>query len=70
MNVRSYVPERISAPARHFLTGSPLNGLGNSIFGVCIQLYLVSLGFDGASVYLLQRNEKGNGVIVDGIPVR
>ena len=50
MDVSSYVPERISAPARHFLTGSVLNGLGNGIFGVCIQLYLVSLGFDGASV--------------------
>ncbi len=64
------MPERISAPARHFLTGSPLNGLGNGIFGVCIQLYLVSLGFDGASVYLLLRNEKKKGVIADGITAR
>ncbi len=67
MDVSSYVPERMSAPARHFLTGS---GLGNGIFRVCIQLYLVSLGFDGASVYLLLRNEKGNGVIAEGIPAR
>jgi len=30
----------------------------------------VSLGFDGASVYLLLRNEKKKGVIADGITAR
>jgi hypothetical protein len=47
----------MSAPARHFLTGS---GLCNGISRVCIQLYLGSLGFDGASVCLLLRKEKEN----------
>ena len=67
MDVSSYVPERMSAPVRHFLTGC---GLGNDIFRVCIQLYFGSLGFDGASACLLLRNEKGNGVIADGIPAQ
>lgn len=48
MDLKSIVPENISTPARFFLFGNVLNGIGNGIFNVVIQLYFASLGYSSA----------------------
>ena len=50
MDLTSIVPDRVSTPAKLFLIGVLLNGLGNGIFNVILQLYLVGLGFDSVSL--------------------
>lgn len=52
MNLKSVVPvpDRVSTPAKLFLTAMVMNGLGNGVFGVVIQLYLTSLGFGSAAL--------------------
>lgn len=50
IDLSSYIPQKISPPARRFLTASTFNGIGNGIFGVILQLYLVSLGFTGSQL--------------------
>ena len=50
MDLTSVVPDRVSTPAKLFLFGMILNGLGNGIFNVVLQLYLTSLGFESATL--------------------
>jgi len=45
LDLSAFVPDRISKPAKYFLVANILNGLGNGVFGVVIQLYLMTLGF-------------------------
>jgi len=44
------VPDRVSTPAKLFLFAGVLNGFGNGVFGVVIQLYLMSLGFGSVAL--------------------
>lgn len=50
MDLNSIAPDRVSTPAKLFLTATALNGFGNGIINVVWQLYLTSLGFDGAAI--------------------
>jgi len=50
MNLSSIVPDRVSMPAKMFLTASVLNGFGNGVFNVVLLLYLTSLGFDSSAL--------------------
>lgn len=50
IDLKSYLPERISSPAKLFLSAMVLNGLGNGVFNVIMQLYLISLGFSGSQL--------------------
>ncbi len=50
IELKSYLPKRVSPPAKRFLTAMVLNGLGNGIFNVIIQLYFISLGFSGSQL--------------------
>jgi MFS transporter, DHA1 family, multidrug resistance protein len=50
IDIKSYLPNRISPPAKRFLSAMVLNGLGNGIFNVIIQLYFISLGFSGSQL--------------------
>lgn len=50
IEISSYLPEKVSPPARRFLTASIFNGIGNGIFGVVLQLYIISLGFSGSQL--------------------
>ena len=50
IELKSYLPKRISTPAKRFLTAGVLNGIGNGIFNVILQLYLISLGFSGSQL--------------------
>lgn len=50
MDIRSIVPDELPTPARLFLGGAVLNGLGNGIFNVILQLYLTSLGFTSSNL--------------------
>jgi MFS family permease len=50
IELKSYLPKRISTPAKRFLAAMVLNGLGNGVFNVIIQLYLISLGFSGSQL--------------------
>lgn len=53
MNLRSVAPDRLSIPAKLFLVSAILIGLGTGIWSVVLQLYLVSLGFDSATLGIL-----------------
>jgi MFS family permease len=46
----SNVPDKVSLPAKLFLTGMIFNGLGNGVFNVVLQLYLLSLGFTSEAI--------------------
>ena len=48
--LKSIVPERISTPAKLFLWANVLNGLGNGIFNVVLQLYMLQLGFTASDL--------------------
>lgn len=50
MDLSSVVPDRVPTPAKLFLFGMVLSGLGNGVFNVVLQLYLTSLGFDSATL--------------------
>lgn len=50
LSLRSIVPDRVSTPAKYFLFAGVLNGFGNGIFGVVIQLYLMTLGFKSSAL--------------------
>jgi DHA1 family multidrug resistance protein-like MFS transporter len=50
MDLKSFVPDRVSIPAKLFLSATLLNGFANGIFNVIGQLYLTSLGFDSAAL--------------------
>lgn len=50
IDLKSYLPKRISPPAKRYLTAMVLNGLGNGIFNVIVQLYFISLGFSGSQL--------------------
>lgn len=50
MDLRSIVPDKIPPPARLFLIGTVLNGIGNGIFSVVMQLYFTSLGLMSSSL--------------------
>jgi len=53
MNSSKYIkiitPE-LSSPAKSFLLGDILNGFGNGIMNVVLQLYFISLGFDSLTL--------------------
>ncbi len=56
LDLSAFVPDRVSKPAKYFLVASVLNGLGNGVFGVVIQLYLMTLGFgsmDLGSIFMM-----------------
>ena len=40
MNLRSYIPDRLSYSAKLFLMVSIINGVANGVFGVIIQIYI------------------------------
>ena len=50
VSLRSYIPDRLSTPAKLFLMVNVLNGIANGVFGVIIQLYFVTLGFQGSDL--------------------
>ncbi|MBT7346845.1 MFS transporter [Candidatus Bathyarchaeota archaeon] len=50
IDLSTYIPQRISTPARRFLSATALSGLGNGVFSVILQLYLISLGFSGSQL--------------------
>ena len=50
MNLRSIAPERIPTPAKLFLVGIVLNGIGNGITNVVLQLYFASIGISSATL--------------------
>lgn len=50
LELKSITPERISTPAKLFLWSNMLNGLGNGIFNVVLQLYLLQLGFTASDL--------------------
>jgi len=50
MDLRSIVPDKVSTPAKLFLIGGILNGFGNGIFNVVVQLYFMSIGFDSVTL--------------------
>lgn len=50
VNLKAIAPDRLSAPAKLFLSGGALNGIGNGIFNVVGQLYFTSLGFTSSSL--------------------
>jgi MFS family permease len=50
LNLRSIVPNKVSLQAKLFLIGMIFNGLGNGVFNVVLQLYLLSLGFNGEAI--------------------
>jgi MFS family permease len=50
LNLRSIVPNKVSLPAKLFLMGMIFNGLGNGVVNVVLQLYLLSLGFNGEAI--------------------
>ena len=50
LQLNSIVPERMSTPAKLFLWANVLNGLGNGIFNVVLQLYLLQLGFTASDL--------------------
>ena len=50
MSLRSIAPERIPAPAKMFLVGIVLNGIGNGITNVVLQLYFASIGISSATL--------------------
>ena len=53
MNPRSIAPDKVSLPAKLFLLGTIFNGLGNGVFNVVLQLYLLSLGFTSDAIGLI-----------------
>jgi MFS family permease len=50
LELKSFVPDRVSTHAKIFLSAAALNGLGNGMINVVFQLYLISLGFDSAAI--------------------
>jgi len=44
------VPDRVSSHAKTLFLGGMLNGFGNGIFNVVMQLYLMSFGFNSATI--------------------
>jgi len=48
--LQSFIPDKISTPAKYFFLVSILNGIGNGIFGVIIQLYFLTLVFQGSDI--------------------
>ncbi len=50
MSLKSFMPDRIPTSAKLFLIASVLNGIGNGMFNVVGQLYLISLGFESAAL--------------------
>jgi len=50
VDLRSYIPDRLSTPAKLFLLVSVLNGVANGVFGVIIQLYFLTLGFQSSDI--------------------
>ncbi len=53
MKSRAIVPDEVSLPAKLFLLGMIFNGLGNGVFNVVLQLYLLSLGFTSDAIGLI-----------------
>ena len=50
------MPEKLSKPAKLFYISNILNGLGNGIFNVILQLYLLQIGFtasDLATIFMM-----------------
>jgi len=50
MDLTSIVPDKVSTPAKLFLAAMILNGIGNGIINVVMQLYLMSLGFESVAL--------------------
>jgi MFS family permease len=54
MNIKAYLnsmaPSELPPQAKSFLIGDTLNGLGNGILNVVLQLYFISIGFDGLTL--------------------
>ncbi|MGD2142744.1 MAG: hypothetical protein PVH79_04615, partial [Candidatus Bathyarchaeota archaeon] len=68
MNLRTIVPERVSNQAKLFLTAAVLNGVGNGIFGVVMQLYFAGLGIGSSTLgSILLMNSFGAAILT--VPV-
>lgn len=64
MDLRSYVPDRISAQAKVFLSASILNGLGNGMVNVVFQLYLATMGFESKALGMMSMmNALGTAIV-------
>ena len=64
MDLRSYVPDRISAQAKVFLSASILNGLGNGMVNVVFQLYLATMGFESKALGMMtMMNALGTAIV-------
>jgi MFS family permease len=50
LNLKPIIPEMISTPAKLFLFGGILNGIGNGIFNVVIQFYFTSIGYSSSVI--------------------
>ena len=50
LNLRSIIPEKVPTPAKIFLFGLILNGLGNGILNTILHLSLIFHGFDSVSL--------------------
>jgi len=50
MDLKSFVPERISTQAKFFLFAISLNGIGTGMINVVFMLYLISLGFESSAL--------------------
>ncbi|MFP3951182.1 MAG: MFS transporter [Candidatus Bathyarchaeia archaeon] len=50
LRLEAIKPDVLTTPAKLFLGGTLLNGIANGIFNAVIQLYLISLGLESASL--------------------
>jgi MFS family permease len=64
IDVRSYVPDRISVQAKMFLSASILNGFGNGMVNVVFQLYLATMGFESKALGMMSMmNALGTAIV-------
>lgn len=50
MNIYSVIPDRITIPAKLFLSGTIFSGLADGILSVVLQLYIKSLGYESTAI--------------------
>jgi MFS family permease len=68
LNLKPIAPEHISKHAKLFLTAAVLNGIGNGIFGVVMQLYFAGRGIGSSTLgSILLMNALGAAILT--IPV-
>jgi len=49
-DLKSMVPDKLSLPSKIYLVAMIFNGFGNGVVNVVLQLYLLSLGFNGEAI--------------------